>query len=68
MSTMNYLPHHLLKAYQETLSDDSKALGSIYGAAFGVSCLGAEVMLSGISHRQSVIMVNGNVNQHPRKL
>jgi len=43
MSTMNYLPHHLLKAYQETLSDESKALGSIYGAAFGVSCLGAEL-------------------------
>ena len=43
MSTMNYLPHHLLKAYQETVNDDSKPLGSVYGAAFGMSCLGAEV-------------------------
>ena len=43
MSTMNYLPHHLLKAYQETLVNDSKSLGSVYGAAFGMSCLGAEV-------------------------
>ncbi|XP_065064238.1 TAF6-like RNA polymerase II p300/CBP-associated factor-associated factor 65 kDa subunit 6L [Rhopilema esculentum] len=42
MSTMNYLPHHLLKAYQETVADETKPLASIYGAAFGISCLGAE--------------------------
>ena len=50
MSTMNYLPHHLLKAYQETLRDDSKPLGSVYGAAFGMACLGAEVF-SVLFHR-----------------
>eukprot|EP00794_Sanderia_malayensis_P019970 gene19970-21925_t len=42
ISTMSYLPHHLLKAYQECLHDESKSLGSFYGAAFGIACLGAE--------------------------
>ncbi len=45
MSTMNYLPHHLLKAYQENLLDDSKPLGAVFGAAFGISCLGVEVSI-----------------------
>jgi len=68
MNTLSYLPHQLLKPYQENLNDMSKPLSHVYGSIVGITTLGPEaifhvlypVLKKRLEHLESALMNSSN--------